>query len=41
MMGAHVATIPPKIITQMIKHPLTDAGLEAFMKDWKKTGQKF
>ncbi len=41
MMGAHVATIPPKIITQMIKHPLTDSGLEAFMKDWKKTGQKF
>ncbi len=40
-MGAHVATIPPKIITQMINHPLTDTGLEAFMKDWKKTGQKF
>ncbi len=41
MMGAHVATIPPKIITQMIKHPLTDIGLTAFMNDWKKTGQKF
>ena len=40
-MGAHVATIPPKIISQMIKHPLTDIGLETFMKDWKKTGQKF
>ena len=41
MMGAHVATIPPKIITQMIKHPLTDSGLESFMKDWEKTGQTF
>ena len=41
IMGAHVATIPPKIITQMIKHPLTDSGLEAFMNDWNKTGQKF
>ena len=40
-MGAHVATIPPKIIYQMINHPLTDAGLETFMNDWKKTGQKF
>ncbi len=40
-MGAHIATIPPKIIYQMIKHPLTDAGLETFMNDWKKTGQKF
>ncbi len=41
LMGAHVATIPPKIIYQMIKHPLTDSGLETFMNDWKKTGQKF
>ena len=40
-MGAHVATIPPKIIYQMIKHPLTDIGLDTFMNDWKKTGQKF
>ena len=40
-MGAHVAPIPPKIIYQMINHPLTDAGLETFMNDWKKTGQKF
>ena len=29
IMGAHVATIPPKIITQMIKHPLTDSGLKS------------
>ena len=41
LMGAHVATIPPKIIKQMINHPLTDIGLESFMKDWGKTGQKF
>jgi transaldolase len=39
-MGADVATIPPKIIKQMIKHPLTDIGLNSFMDDWKKTGQK-
>ena len=39
--GAHVATIPPNIIYQMIKHPLTDIGLATFMNDWKKTGQKF
>ena len=40
-MGADVATIPPKIIKQMIKHPLTDIGLNSFMEDWKKTGQSF
>ena len=40
-MGADVATIPPKIIKQMIKHPLTDIGLNSFMEDWKKTGQTF
>ena len=39
-MGAHIVTVPPKIITQMLKHPLTDVGLEAFLNDWKKTGQK-
>tara|TARA_E500000178_G_scaffold306633_1_gene318994 strand:+ start:373 stop:1029 length:657 start_codon:yes stop_codon:yes gene_type:complete len=40
-MGADVATIPPKIIKQMIRHPLTDSGLDSFMEDWKKTGQTF
>ena len=40
-MGADVATIPPKIIKQMVKHPLTDIGLNSFMDNWKKTGQKF
>lgn len=34
--GAHVSTIPFAVIEQMIKHPLTDAGLEKFLKDWKK-----
>ena len=37
MAGAHVATIPAKVIEQMFKHPLTDRGLEAFLNDWKKT----
>ena len=39
-MGADIATIPPKVIKQLAKHPLTDKGLEAFLLDWKKTGQK-
>ena len=38
-LGAHVATLPPAVIRQLIKHPLTDRGLEAFLADWKKTGQ--
>ncbi len=38
-MGAHVATIPPKVIRQLYNHPLTDKGLAAFVEDWKKTGQ--
>ncbi len=37
--GAHVATIPPKIIKQLFKHPLTDKGLDAFLADWEKTKQ--
>lgn len=37
--GAHVATIPSKVFEQLIKHPLTDVGLEKFIADWKKTGQ--
>jgi len=35
-MGSHIATIPYKIIKQMILHPMTDAGIEKFMNDWKK-----
>ncbi|WP_417432155.1 fructose-6-phosphate aldolase [Kiloniella sp.] len=38
-MGADTATIPPAVLRAMFKHPLTDKGLEAFMADWKKTGQ--
>lgn len=39
-MGAHVATIPPSVMRQLVKHPLTDKGLETFTADWAKTGQK-
>ncbi|MCL6677820.1 fructose-6-phosphate aldolase [Sphingomonas sp. RG327] len=39
-MGADVMTAPPKIIHQLFKHPLTDAGLAAFLKDWEATGQQ-
>lgn len=38
-MGAHVATLPPKVLRQLFGHPLTDKGLAAFLKDWEKTGQ--
>jgi transaldolase len=36
MMGADIATIPFNVITQLVKHPLTDIGLERFLNDWKK-----
>ncbi len=39
IIGADVATIPPAILKALVKHPLTDAGLAAFVNDWKKTGQ--
>jgi transaldolase len=39
-MGAHVATIPGKVFKQLVSHPLTDKGLETFVKDWASTGQK-
>jgi transaldolase len=35
MMGADVATMPLKVLTSMLKHPLTDIGLEKFLADWK------
>ena len=38
--GADVATAPPAVIRKMAEHPLTDKGLDAFLKDWAKTGQK-
>ena len=37
--GADVATIPFKVIQQLVKHPLTDKGLEGFLSDWKKSGR--
>jgi len=37
--GADVATMPFKVIQQLVKHPLTDKGLEAFLADWKKSGR--
>jgi transaldolase len=40
MVGADVATVPPAILKALVKHPLTDKGIEQFMADWKKTGQK-
>lgn len=39
LMGADVATLPPKILSALYKHPLTDKGLNAFLADWEKTGQ--
>ena len=39
-MGADVMTAPPAVIRQLFRHPLTDAGLRAFLADWEKTGQK-
>ena len=38
--GADVATMPPSTIEKLVKHPLTDNGLAAFLADWEKTGQK-
>lgn len=38
MLGAHVATIPFKVMNQLAAHPLTDKGLKAFLADWKKKG---
>ena len=37
LMGAHIATIPYNVIIQLIKHPLTDIGIERFLTDWKKS----
>ena len=35
-MGAHIATLPGKVLEQLIKHPLTDIGLDQFLADWEK-----
>ena len=34
--GAHIATIPYKVLLSIVKHPLTDAGIQRFLEDWKK-----
>ena len=34
--GAHIATLPSKVLDQLFKHPLTDRGLANFLKDWEK-----
>ena len=39
-LGADVMTAPPSVIRQMFKHPLTENGIAAFLKDWEATGQK-
>jgi transaldolase len=38
--GAHIATIPFGVIDQLVKHPLTDLGIEKFLADWKKLEKK-
>lgn len=40
LLGADVATVPPATLKALVKHPLTDKGLEQFLADWAKTGQK-
>lgn len=37
--GADIATVPPAVLRNLVKHPLTDKGLESFLADWGKTGQ--
>lgn len=38
--GADIATVPVSVMKALVKHPLTDKGIESFLADWKKTGQK-
>jgi len=40
LMGADIATIPFKVIAQLVKHPLTEKGIATFLEDWKKVPQK-
>ncbi|HSA78495.1 MAG TPA: fructose-6-phosphate aldolase [Nitrospirota bacterium] len=40
LVGAHIATIPFSVIDQIVKHPLTDIGIEKFLADWKKLEKK-
>jgi transaldolase len=38
--GADIATVPVSVMKALVKHPLTDKGIDSFLSDWKKTGQK-
>lgn len=38
--GAHIATVPYKVLTQMIQHPLTDIGVARFLSDWQRLSEK-
>ncbi|HCR04891.1 MAG TPA: fructose-6-phosphate aldolase, partial [Gemmatimonadetes bacterium] len=40
LLGADCATMPPKVLYQLLKHPLTDLGLSAFLADWEKLGKE-
>lgn len=39
-LGAHIATVPLSVIEQMTKHPLTDLGIQAFIRDWESLEKK-
>lgn len=39
-MGAHIVTVPPQVLRQLVKHPLTEIGLEKFLEDWKKMQER-
>ena len=38
--GAHIATVPYRILLQMVQHPLTDAGIDRFLADWERAGSR-
>jgi len=40
LMGAHIATVPFQVIQQLVRHPLTDIGIDKFLADWKKVPSK-
>ena len=40
LIGADYVTAPPAVLKGLVKHPLTDKGIESFLSDWAKTGQK-
>ena len=39
LLGAHIATVPFKVLEQMVKHPLTDIGIQKFLADWEKVSK--